>query len=38
VWRLKDTNNYHVARANALEDDVTAALRGAARRSRLSVR
>jgi hypothetical protein len=23
VWRLKDTNNYYVARANALEDNVT---------------
>ncbi|MBI3492796.1 MAG: DUF1080 domain-containing protein [Acidobacteria bacterium] len=23
VWRLKDSNNYYVARANALEDNVT---------------
>src|SRR5712672_42377 len=23
VWRLKDANNYYVARANALEDNVT---------------
>jgi hypothetical protein len=23
VWRAKDTNNYYVARANALEDNVT---------------
>src|SRR5436190_9034248 len=23
VWRLKDTNNYYIARANALEDNVT---------------
>jgi hypothetical protein len=23
VWRVKDSNNYYVARANALEDNVT---------------
>lgn len=23
VWRLKDANNYYIARANALEDNVT---------------
>ena len=23
IWRAKDANNYHIARANALEDNVT---------------